>query len=339
MHFTPSPKDTSVIVITLNRPDCVKRCLDCLSALNQAPGQIIIVDASADTLTRDICREFEQVLYVRNENGPGHMTQSRNIGLKFATGRIIAFIDDDAFVEPTWLENLLTGYSDPKVGAVGGRALNPQPNEENISADQIGKLRNNGVILGNFDVDPGRTIEVDHIIGCNMSFRSDVLARLGGFREICTGVSGVSEDTDMSLRVGRAGYKLVFVPSAVLLHIGAPQVKGRRFDFRWQFHGYKNFTCMLTSNYGPMSGLFVRYLVRTTYVAFLTCCKKIAACLLNFVAQVAGIVLGIWLGTVIIAKTGMNPERNDPEAQELRRTLLAARESQSSASPLVETSR
>ena len=57
------------------------------------------------------------------------MTASRNIGLKAATGEIIAFIDDDAFVQEGWLRNLLASYKDISIGAVGGRALNNQPDE------------------------------------------------------------------------------------------------------------------------------------------------------------------------------------------------------------------
>ena len=87
----------TVIVVTLNRPDCVRRCLNCLLEQQPRPDQVIVVDASADDLTRTATAEFPGVLYLRNDNGFGRMTASRNIGLKRAVGEMIAFVDDDAF--------------------------------------------------------------------------------------------------------------------------------------------------------------------------------------------------------------------------------------------------
>ncbi|HTW94788.1 MAG TPA: glycosyltransferase family 2 protein, partial [Tepidisphaeraceae bacterium] len=120
----------TVIVVTLNRPDCVRRCLECLESQAPPADQIIVVDASSDDRTRAVVAEFDGVVYLRNDKGFGRMTASRNIGLQRATGDIVAFIDDDAFVHPGWLAELLEPYGDSKVGAVGGRALNNQPDEE-----------------------------------------------------------------------------------------------------------------------------------------------------------------------------------------------------------------
>src|ERR1700722_19938406 len=98
---------TSVIVVTLNRPDYMRRCLDCLVSQEPPPDQIIVVDASKDDLTEKVVETYPGVLYLRNTNGFGRMTASRNIGVKQAIGEIIAFVDDDAFAHPAWLLTLL----------------------------------------------------------------------------------------------------------------------------------------------------------------------------------------------------------------------------------------
>lgn len=94
---------SSVIVVTLNRPDCVQRCLECLAAQILLPDQVIVVDASPDARTRLVVDKFDDVLYVRNDNGAGNISLARNMGLLRATGDIIVFLDDDAYAHPEWL--------------------------------------------------------------------------------------------------------------------------------------------------------------------------------------------------------------------------------------------
>lgn len=311
----------SVIVVTYQRPDCVRRCLECLMNQSRHPDEVIVVDASNDRLTAEVVAGFAEVIYLRNESGFGRMTASRNIGLLHASGDIIAFVDDDAFAEPGWAEAIVAGYSEDAVGAVGGRALNRRPGEAEIGRDQVGKVLANGVHTGHFAADPGRMIDVDHIMGCNMSFRRGVLAELGGFREDYPGISGVREDTDMSLRVAALGYRLVFNPAAVVDHIGAPQAKGRRFDWRYTFYSARNHVVMLGRNYGIGSGRFWRFMVWQLIDAMRQFMRKLAGAAVQNFAVIAGLVLGFGSLIRLLAKGGREPARNDPKADQIRERL------------------
>ncbi len=257
------------------------------------------------------------------------MTTSRNIALKAASGEVIAFLDDDAFAHPDWLENLLLEYQQPQVGAVGGRALNNLPNEATIGVHEIGRLKANGELTGNFGADPGQTIEVDHIIGCNMSFRRETLAELGGFREDFPGFSGIREDTDMSLRVRRLGYVILFAPRAAVLHVGAPQISGRRFDMKYVFYGTQNHCVMLRQNFGLRSSLFWRYAGTTCVSAIGDCLRRVAGLCGRAVAALAGLLVGLLRSLCMGAPTP--PVRTDAAAEELKR-LLSARNYSSNVS-------
>ena len=149
------------------------------------------------------------------------MTTSRNIGLLSAIGDIIVFVDDDAFASDTWLAELLRPYDEPAVGAVGGRVLANGKMLQDWDPQRVGRLLPTGELYAGFDSDPGRLLGVDHVMGCNMSFRRAVLAELGGFREDYPGISGICEDSDMCLRVRNAGWQIVFNPAAVVDHLGA----------------------------------------------------------------------------------------------------------------------
>lgn len=324
--MSSEPLSVSVIIVTLNRPDCVRRCLACLFLQEPQPDQIIVVDASPDDLTRKVVDDFPGVLYVRNENGYGRMTASRNIGLKVATGDIIAFLDDDAFAHSGWLKNLIATYTDSSIGAVGGRALNNQPGEATQGIREIGRLKSNGVLTGYFAADPGKVIEVDHVMGCNMSFRREVVARLGGFREDYPGISGVREDSDMCMRVRALDCKILFNPAACVDHIGAPQAKGKRFDARYVYYSQRNHLVLLIRNFGLGSGLVWRYISYSfikdgAEVLKRLQEKRIPAAFARLGVAIGGTVMGLLSANMLLATKGRDPIRRDPEGQDIKVAL------------------
>jgi GT2 family glycosyltransferase len=279
------------------------------------------VDSSGDGRTREVVREICGVEYIRNLNGYGRMTASRNIGLQRATGDVIAFLDDDAFAEPAWLENLIASYGEPGVGGVGGRALNNEPDEAGIGVDEIGRLDPNGRLHGYFAADPERTVDVDHLIGCNMSFRRKVLAELGGFREDYPGISGLREDTDMCLRVRRLGYRILFNPLACVEHVGAPQAVGKRFDARYGFYASQNHCILLIRNYGILSLMLWRYLGWAIAQACGEFTRRVGGALIRGIMAVCGLMSGVARGLILLLQSGRSPIRRDADAEIIRHAI------------------
>ena len=303
-----TPTTLSVVVVTLNRVDCLQICLERL--LRETPEQVVVVDGSTDTATRDLVAEgFPSVEYVRNESGYGHMSRSRNLGLARCRGEVVAFIDDDAYVHPGWREGLLAAYADdPRIGGVGGRALNGQPGEVTEGRDRIGRLTAWGTIEGNFAADPGRTIEVDHLIGCNMSWRRSVLTELGGLRELYPGTE-VREESDIALRVSALGYRLRMTPAAVVDHVGAPQSKGRRFDERYVYYAARNHAVLLWMHGGPASGRFWRWGLAHVARSGREVVRSAGGAVLRFGAAGAGLMVGLLAGMWHRVRLGRDPRR------------------------------
>ena len=206
---------------------------------------------------------------------------------------------------------------------MGGRALNNQPNEAVNGVDRIGRLTKNGSLEGWFAADPGRIIEVDHVMGCNMSFRRNVLAELGGFREDYPGISGVCEDSDMCVRVRRAGYKIVFCPgAATVTHIGAPQAKGKRFDTRYAYFASRNHMTLLVRNFGVTSGIVGRYLVYIFVESVRDCMRAhLEGAVLRFAAAIGGTMIGVISGLWLLTRVGRDPVRRDAEGGRIRAHL------------------
>ena len=252
----------SVIVVTLSRPDFLRTCLTRISAQTVTPLEVIVVDASPDERTRNLlASEFPDVEYVQNPRGAGSTATSRNLGFRQAQGEIIAFIDDDAFADPDWLEELLKVYAaNPGAGGVGGRARNGIAREEAIGCEEIGRLRADGTLSGNFAADPGRIVAVDHLLGANMSFRSEALVAIGGIHDGYPGTC-LCEETDIAFRVRESGWGLYFTPHSCVDHVAAPYPKGRRFDVRYAYYAHRNHVVLLSrTNGGYRSRRFYRYI-------------------------------------------------------------------------------
>lgn len=247
------------MVATYNRPDHVRTCLEHLGRQSFAPDRIVVVDASPTTATRDVVRDFPDVVYLRNDHGPGTTATSRAIGVREVASDVVAFLDDDAYAADDWLEQLVARYEDPRVGAVGGRALNGQPGEESEGADRVGLLLDDGSLTGFFAADPGADVDVDHLLGANMSMRLRALEEIGGIEDHYPGTC-LREETEPVLRLRLAGWRVVYTPSAVVEHVAGPYAKGRRFDLRYTYYAQRNHVVLLARTVGVRDVKFRRNL-------------------------------------------------------------------------------
>ncbi len=109
-----SEPTASVVVVTYERPTYLARCLDHLAAQTTPPFEIIVVDSSAGRETAELVAEHHPTVdYVVCAAGGGATATARDIGYRRTTGEIVAFIDDDAFAERTWLARLLSPLRRP----------------------------------------------------------------------------------------------------------------------------------------------------------------------------------------------------------------------------------
>ena len=268
--------------------------------------------------------DFDGVLYLGNPSGRGNTPSSRNLALRHATGDILAFLDDDAYVHPGYTAALLRRFADPQVAGVAGRALNGQPGEERVGVDRIGRYLPDGRLTGNFAADPGKVVEVDHMIGCNMALRADVVGRLGGFRDdMRAGPFGICEETEIAIRGKRLGYRYVFDPAVCADHVGARQPGGRRFSPRYTYYHAKNNLVMVIRNDG-LGTRAARHVASTGGRAALDFGRKLAGAAAHFGYNAAGLLVGLVGGAYWLARTGTGPTREDGDAAQIRRQLSRA---------------
>lgn len=215
-----STADITVAICSHERPAEIRRTLAAVTHLDPAPLEILVIDnAPRTTGTQDVVAEFAGVRYV-SEPRRG-LDCARNRALSEARGDIVAFTDDDAAPEPSWLGRLVRPFTSSLVWCATGLVLPAELNTdaqewfERYSSFSRGFRRR--VFVGR-DHDG---LSVGSIgAGANMAVRRSVLTELGGFDEALDAGTAARSGGDHELfgRILAAGYNIVYEPAAVSWH-------------------------------------------------------------------------------------------------------------------------
>ena len=155
---------------------------------------IVVYDGCDDDSATIARRHGTTVLETRHRG----LSAARNAGALCAEGKIVAYLDDDAFPDPDWLNYIAAGLRDRRHGGVGGPNIPPEGGRtaECVAAAPGGPIH---VLISDR--------EAEHVPGCNMAFRKRALEEIGGFDERFR-VAG--DDVDLCWRLQEAGWRLGF---------------------------------------------------------------------------------------------------------------------------------
>lgn len=235
----------SVIIITRNRHKYLEKCLEKVYKQEYEPFEVVVVDSSDSHESKEVVVQFSKTKYIYFEDGEDQRPESKNLGIENSRGDIVAFIDDDCEVHKDWLEEILRGYISEEVGGVGGGI---KQDRAFLQFDSTGVGKISGLdVSTNWGCDLDRIVEVDHLPGGNMSFRREVIQKVGWFDQNYTG-SNASEETDYSVRVRKCGYKLIFNPKACVDHHAASR-EFREHSLKGVFYRKRNKMYFFLKNY------------------------------------------------------------------------------------------
>jgi O-antigen biosynthesis protein len=202
----------SVVVCTYNDERTLRSCFDGLRDLEYPDYEVIVVNDGSTDSTHEISSEYGFHL-ISTENWG--LANARNVGLKAATGEIIAYIDADARPDPHWLSHLAESFLNSTHVGIGGPNIPP---------------RGDGFVSECVANAPGGPIHVllsdrlaEHIPGCNMAFWRKSLEAIGGFDPRFR-VAG--DDVDICWRLQQQGWTVGFSPGAVVWHHRRDSIRG-----------------------------------------------------------------------------------------------------------------
>lgn len=213
----PAPR-ASVIVVNHNGGEYLRQCLESLGPVCHHTDEIILVDnASTDGSVSGVPQAFPDVRLIRSPVNLG-FGGGNNLGVRWASGDYLAFLNPDTVVTPGWLTALVEALeADPTIGlATSQILLMGDPERINACGNDIhctGLTLCRGMGLDHTTM-PDST-EVSAVSGAAFLIRREVFESLGGFDEP---FFLYMEDTDLSLRARLAGYRCVYVPTSVVYH-------------------------------------------------------------------------------------------------------------------------
>jgi GT2 family glycosyltransferase len=223
----------SVIVPTRNRLISLQNLLESFKGATAPKDwnvEILIVDnGSADDTAAFLHRETSKprkfALKILHEKTPGK-ANALNAGLSNARGDIVLIIDDDVTADPALFSSHLEEHQSRGFHAIQGRIL-PGTDPQGASADPA-KLREYNIPYTDHG-DQAR--EIRGLTGTNMSIKRQVFEKVGFFdTRLGPGAAGFSEDSEYSIRIRKAGFKIGYTPRAIVYHELNPARYGRIYN-------------------------------------------------------------------------------------------------------------
>lgn len=207
-----------ICAYTEDRWDDLVQAVDSIRAQIYQPKECLLIIDHNDALFERASSSFPDCTVIKNAYTQG-LSGARNTGLKFASGDVIAFMDEDATAAQDWLSFLVEQYEEENVMGAGGWI---EPNW--ISAKPAWfPAEYNWVVGCSYQGLPQKTAPVRNLIGCNMSFRKEVFDEVGGFENGLGRIGKVPlgcEETELCIRARQRwpNRKVIFAPSAKVLH-------------------------------------------------------------------------------------------------------------------------
>jgi len=222
----PPSGPVTVVVPAFNERETIESTVRSLAASTH-PIEIVVVDDGSTDGTADIVENLApaNVRVIRQANAG--KAAALNAGIAIARHDIVVLIDGDTVFEPDTVAALIAPFADPAVGAVAGNAR--VANRKGL----LSRLQNIEYVVG-FNID--RRVQdmwgvVTTVPGAVGAYRTRALRAVGGIS-----ADTLAEDTDLAITLGRAGWRVVYEPTA-RAWTEAPATLGQlwRQRYRWSY--------------------------------------------------------------------------------------------------------
>jgi glycosyltransferase involved in cell wall biosynthesis len=204
----------SIVICTADRCNSLEKTLQSIDKISYTNFEVIVVDASLSGETVEMLGRMSstvswkiEIVTVQQRN----ISLSRNVGIKLASGAIVAFLDDDAIAPSDWLDQLLLTYSlhGDKCAGVGGTVRDmTRPNfplqyKRGISNAISETIPIREETAANYNEPQG--FWYNCLMGANSSYRKDLLDKINGYDEF---FEYFLDETDVCLRLLQSGCEI-----------------------------------------------------------------------------------------------------------------------------------
>ena len=213
----------SIVILNWNSYQVTLDCLLSLRKMDYRNFEVVLVDnGSVDGSPEKLQETVPEIRLIRNPANLG-FAGGCNVGIRDALRRgtdYVLLLNNDTIVAPDFLTQLVhVTESDEKIGAVSPKILFfDHPDRLNYAGGEHRRWRLFPKVFGLRHLDDGRydrLREVSFLTGCAFLIKAEVVRKIGALEEV---YFHFYEDIEWAFAVLKAGYKAVYVPSAVIWH-------------------------------------------------------------------------------------------------------------------------
>jgi GT2 family glycosyltransferase len=211
--------EASIVIVAFGSLDLTRRALEALKEETESGYEVVVVDnGSVREATSFLANELSGATVVFNGENRGYAAAC-NQGANRARGRDLVFLNNDVFVHGRWLAPLLARLSEPWVGAVGPKILNPDGSLQSAGAlvARSGSTTEYGLGLDPDALEFDFPRVVDYVPGCCLVVRHSVFDSLGGFDPVFG--RGYFEDVDLCFSLAGRGLRVLYEPQSRVTHM------------------------------------------------------------------------------------------------------------------------
>jgi len=222
----------SIIVVSYNGKHLLRTCLESVFKQRYKNYEVIFIDdCSTDGSTEFIEKNYPLIKLIKNKEKLGYAL-GNNVGIGLANGKYIATLNNDTKVDPYWIENLVKiGESDEKIGICASKQLKFYDTD---TIDSAGIILHRGMYPSNRGYNERNKGQYDNSLavfgasGASAFYRMEMLNQIGLFDP---DYFFYHEEFDLCWRAKLWGWKCVYVPEAIVYHIGgATTGRGSKFS-------------------------------------------------------------------------------------------------------------
>jgi GT2 family glycosyltransferase len=215
-------KLVTVVIVNWNGKRYLKDCLNSLEQQsNRAFDTIVVDNGSNDGSAQFLQQNYPNIKVIALDRNIGYSV-GINLGIQNAQSKYLIALNNDTKVHSNWLEELLKmAESNSHIGSCQPKIMSIQ-NPQLI--DSVGlAIKKNGEAyqIGFQEKDHGQYDKFTELLGaCSASvlYRREALMQIGGFD---ADFFAYFEDVDIALRLNKAGWKCMFVPTSIVYHYGS----------------------------------------------------------------------------------------------------------------------
>jgi GT2 family glycosyltransferase len=223
------PITVSVVIVNWNGKELLRACLESLRQQTLSDVEIIVVDNGSDDGSQAMLEEeFPHVTLYALERNTG-FCHANNVGIRTAQGSYIALLNNDTVAAPNWLETLVAALEQRPGYSFASSCMLQMDDPARIDrvADSFCSC---GFMFGLGNGERAAEVyrepfEIFGVCGGAAFFRREVFETIGLLDER---YFAYLEDLDLNWRMAHAGLKGVYVPEAVVHHVGGGTSAGQR---------------------------------------------------------------------------------------------------------------